>query len=60
MEKRAYIVKSGEFTQYDDEGQAHVFRVGDTIELSEEDAAAQGADNFAPVVSAPVRFDDED
>lgn len=65
MEKRAYVVKSGQYTQYDEAGQAQVFRVGDTIELTDDDLAGQGGENFEPV-SAPLfpsarpAIDDED
>lgn len=56
MEKRAYVVKSGQYTQYDEAGQAKVFSIGDTIELTDDDLAGQGAANFEPVSRPAAPF----
>lgn len=64
MEKRAYVVKFGQYTQYDAEGRAHVFREGDLIELTDEDAAGHpGAFDSLEASTAPdvtANADDED
>lgn len=40
--KRSYVVVSGNgLTQYDADGKARVFHVGDTIEMTDADAAGQ-------------------
>lgn len=40
------VCAGGPYTQYDAEGKANVFRIGDTIKLTEEAAVAHGEGCF--------------
>jgi len=65
---RAYVIVAGNgLTQFDAEGKAHLYRVGDTIQMTDEDAAGQAkfvrlADgpSAAVIDPAPVRVDEDD
>lgn len=54
-DKNTYRVLRGQYTQYDEAGQPHVFNVGDEISLTEDEMLRQGDNNFELVgAAAPV------
>lgn len=63
-ERSEYVIESGPaLTQYDSEGKARVFQVGDTIPLTDAEAAIY-AGRVRPVAASPAVhvavLDDED